>query len=302
MSTSRLSMHRRHGSVVLSCAAWILVLFVAPSMASADWVIPLSDEISLVMEYIPSGQFSMGSPVDEVYRRDNEDPQHQVTLTDGYWMGKFEVTQAQWQTVMGSNPSYFQGGGYGDAANRPVEQVSWYDVQDFLTEINELTSLSFRLPTEAEWEYAARAGTTTPYFWGDETNTGDYAWYEGNSGDQTHDVGGKLPNAWGLYDTSGNVWEWVQDWYGEYPTDDVIDPLGPDAGLQRVQRGGAYIYTPHDIGNYRSAYRGASDPETISSEFGFRLVHDAVVPEPATIVLLGTGIVLIFAGRRRREE
>ena len=179
----------------------------------------------------------MGSPSTEKDRASDEQ-QHQVTLTQDFYIGKYEVTQAQWQYVMGSNPSYFKG-----KPNNPVEQVSWNDCQEFITKLNQMGQGTFRLPTEAEWEYACRAGTTERFYWGDDPNytqIKEYAWYWDNSNDGTKEVGTKLPNQWGLFDMSGNVWEWCQDWYGNYPTTPVIDPTGTNSGEYRVLRGGGW--------------------------------------------------------------
>jgi formylglycine-generating enzyme required for sulfatase activity len=157
---------------------------------------------------IPAGEFDMGST-----EYSDEGPVHRVKLPNAFYMSKYEVTQRQWREVVGSNPSYF----YGD--NLPVERVSWDDVQNFINKLNEKEGINkYRLPSEAEWEYAARAGTTTRYSFGDdESMLGDYAWYDVNSDNKTHEVGQKKPNPWGIYDIHGNVWEWVQDeWYGNY--------------------------------------------------------------------------------------
>jgi len=229
---------------------------------------------SLGMEFvrIPSGRFTMGSPKDEPGRLDRE-KQHRVTLTRDYFMQTTEVTQGQWKAVMGSNPSRFKNCG----DDCPVERVSWNDVQEFIEKLNRREGESYRLPTEAEWEYAARAGTTTPFAYGRCLST-DQANYDGNypltgcpkgkDRGKTIPVGSlNAPNAWGLHDMSGNVWEWVQDWYGEYPTDAVIDPTGPANGARRVNRGGSWL---HDAGDCRSAYRGRSTPGIRNDGLGFR--------------------------------
>jgi formylglycine-generating enzyme required for sulfatase activity len=161
-----------------------------------------------------------------------EKPSHKVQITKSFEMGRYEVTQAQWQGVMGSQPSYFKG------SDLPVEQVTWGAAQSFLAKLNAFSDgYRYRLPTEAEWEYAARAGTTGPYY----GNLDAIAWYY-NIGGQTHPVGQKPPNAWGLYDMLGNVWEWCQDWYGSYPSGTVIDPTGPSSGSSRILRGGSWNF------------------------------------------------------------
>jgi len=220
--------------------------------------------------WIPAGTFMMGRYAGEQDSNSDEDPQHQVTLTQGFWMGKYEVTQAQWQAVMGSNPSYFTGD-----MSRPVESISWDDITQpngFLDKLNQANpGLTFRLPTEAEWEYACRAGTTTRFYWGDDpsySQIGTYAWYYDNSGDTTHPVGQKTPNAWGLYDMSGNVWEWCQDWYGSYAAGAVSDPQGPSTGTFRVLRGGCWNYV---VRFCRSAPRLSYSPDSRSFVSGVRL-------------------------------
>ena len=175
--------------------------------------IPGTDLI-IDMAVIPPGTFMMGSTPSEPGRNPRE-RQHEVTITKGFWLGKYAVTQAQWQAVMGNNPSKFKGDD-----QRPVELVSWDNCQQFLQKLNALGGGEFRLPTEAEWEYACRAGSSTAFCFGDnQAQLDDYAWYSKNSGGQTHPVGQKTPNAWGLYDMHGNVWEWCEDWHGEYPSE-----------------------------------------------------------------------------------
>jgi len=222
---------------------------------------------------IPAGTFMMGSPEDELGAYSREWPRHQVTLTNDFYMMTTEVTQAQWQAVMGSNPSYFDECG----GNCPVEEVSWNDVQDFIAALNARDSRIYRLPTEAEWEYAARAGTTTAFYNGDITqeysdpidpNLDAIGWYGGNSGSTTHPVAQKQPNAWGLYDMSGNVWEWCQDWYGAYPDNASVDPGGPSDASLRVIRGGSWFNYARDC---RSALRNYDYPSARRSSVGFRL-------------------------------
>jgi formylglycine-generating enzyme required for sulfatase activity len=222
--------------------------------------------------YIPPGGFLMGSPSNEPDRFDNE-TQHRVTLTRGYYLMTTEVTQAQWQAVMGSNPSSFKNCG----PDCPVERVSWEDSQEFIKRLNQrIGSDNYRLPTEAEWEYAARAGTTTAFSNGGITATGcghdanlaAMGWYCGNSNKITHPVGRKQANGWGLHDMHGNVSEWCQDWYGDYPKGAVTDPAGPSSGVGRVLRGGCWVNTTESS---RSAYRYGLAPGTRSGYIGLRI-------------------------------
>jgi len=215
---------------------------------------------------IPAGEFDMGSLLNDM-----EAPVHNVKLASAFYMGKYEVTQKQWRDVMGTNPSMFTGD------NLPVERVSWYNAQEFIKKLNEKEGTNkYRLPSEAEWEYAARAGTTTRYSFGDdESDLCDYAWYRDNSGSETHTVGQKLPNNWGLYDMHGNVYEWVQDWYHSgydgAPTDGSAWEIG--GGSYRVIRGGSWYYGSADYS--RSAKRrGDVAPGFRGGDVGFRLVRE----------------------------
>ena len=211
---------------------------------------------NIEMLLVPAGTFTMGCSPGDAECGSDESPAHQVTLTNAFYMGKTEVTQAQWQAKMGSNPSYFSG-----QPNNPVDQVSWNMIQDF----NSATGL--RLPTEAEWEYACRAGTTTARY--GEVNA--IAWYYQNwTIYGTQPVAGKLPNALGLYDTLGNVWEWCQDWYGPYSSGSVTNPTGPTTGTYRLWRGGDWdSYS----GGCRASRRGDSSPDIIYDVIGFRVVR-----------------------------
>lgn len=184
------------------------------------------------MVFIPGGTFQMGDTFGD--GDEDEKPVHTVTVSD-FYLGKYEVTQKQWQEIMGNNPSDFKGD------NRPVENVSWNDVQEFIRRLNARTGGNFRLPTEAEWEYAARGGNRSRGYKYSGSNDADaVAWYSKNSGDQTHPVGTKLPNELGLYDMSGNVWEWCQDWYGSYSSGSQHNPKGPLYGKSRMVRGGSW--------------------------------------------------------------
>jgi len=224
--------------------------------------------------WIPAGSFTMGSKLSarevaieyggEAKYYNNEHPQHLVTLTEGFWLGKYEVAQSEWEGVMGGNPSRFK------ASKNPVEQVSWKDVARFCEKLGN----GLRLPTEAEWEYACRSGSTTEYCFGDsESGLGSYAWYYDNSGYTTHAVGEKKSNAWGLYDMHGNVWEWCQDWYGNYSSSSVSDPQGPSSDSSyRVIRGGSWNGAASDC---RSAIRFRDSPDNRYILLGFRVCRSA---------------------------
>ena len=217
------------------------------------------------MEFIliGPGTFFMGS---SLYAGGGEEaPEHEVAITTPYYLGKFEVTQYQWNAVMGNNPSAFQD------EQHPVDSVSWNDAELFLTKLHSKTGLTFALPTEAQWEYAARAGTRTKWDFGsNESSLGDYAWFGENANEATHPVGQKKPNTWGLYDMYGNVQEWCKDWYeSSYPKKQLLDPQGPDEGELRVLRGGAW---GDDFSMVRSAYRNAAGPDIQSHGTGLRVV------------------------------
>jgi formylglycine-generating enzyme required for sulfatase activity len=247
----------------------------------------LTNSLGMAFKLLPGGTFTMG----DANEYDDETP-HQVTLTQAFELGVYEVTQEQYEAVMGTNPSHFKG------PQNPVENVSWNDAVEFCRKLSAMPAEKsagyvYRSPTEAEWEYACRAGTTTKYSFGDsDSELGDYAWYGNNSGDQqidasniwntdqdnyfdrlldnncrTHPVGEKKPNAWGLYDMHGNVWEWCQDWYGDYPSGAVTDPTGSTSGDRRVLRGGSFVDRSSAV---RSAYRFLNLPDLRSLSDGFR--------------------------------
>ncbi|MCZ7640130.1 MAG: formylglycine-generating enzyme family protein [Verrucomicrobia bacterium] len=254
------------------------------------------------MVWLPPGRFVMGSPETERGRDDREGPQTRVELTQGFWLGKYEVTQREYLAVMGENPSYFQPPEYPEDLDRPVEGVSWDDAVAYCQKLTEQeraagrigTNAVYRLPTEAEWEYTCRAGTTTRFSFGDALGCDDgcgycplldsYMWWCGNSGYESHPVGSKLPNRWGLHDMHGNVWEWCQDrfdWgHPEYPGGAVVDPHGPSAGSNRVIRGGNDWNDWNDNArNCRSANRNGNDPDNRNNNLGFRAVLAPAQPE-----------------------
>ena len=210
------------------------------------------------MVYVSGGTFIMGG--DE---SSDQTPTHSVTLSS-YYICKYEVTQALWRAVMGSNPSKFKGD------NLPVEQVSWNDCQTFINRLNSYTGRNFRLPTEAEWEFAARGGNySRRYKYSGSNYIGDVAWYTDNSGNRTHPVGTKQANELGLYDMSGNVWEWCSDWYGSYSSYSQNDPTGPNSGSDRVIRGGCWSFPARGC---RSFIRFHITPGGHSYYIGLRLV------------------------------
>jgi formylglycine-generating enzyme required for sulfatase activity len=230
----------------------------------------VTNSIGMNLVYIHLGDFMMGSPDSEKDRFNHEGPQHKVKISRGLWMGIYEVTQAQYQSVMGTNPSCFKGD------NLPVETVSWDDAVEFCRRLSQKEDKTYRLPTEAEWEYACRAGTTTRFYYGDdldESKLGEYAWYGSNSDGKTHPVGQKKSNAFGLYDMHGNVWEWCQDWYDEkyYSNKPEVDPPGPASGQYRVLRGGNWSGNALDC---RVADRVNDSLSSRDNGIGFRVVLD----------------------------
>jgi len=242
----------------------------------------ITNDTGMVFVYIPPGEFQMGSPHDEP-DRDDDERQHSVIIEKGYYLQETEVTQRQWRAVMGSNPSAFKACG----DDCPVENVSWFDAQRFIQRLNDREGGGiYRLPTEAEWEYAARSGTDTAYSWGGGIDCSK-ALYANDRGskddscvasvqrrglapDSTVPVKSYAPNGWGLYDMHGNIWEWCQDWKGEYPPGAVTDPAGPVDGKDRVLRGGCWDNSPRGL---RSAYRGYNSPDSRYSLIGFRLLR-----------------------------
>ncbi len=226
----------------------------------------LGGGVTMKCVLIPAGTFMMGSPESETDRLFDEGPQHEVAITKSFHMGATEVTQEQYEAVMGTNPSDFKG------AKNPVDWVSWDDAAEFCRRLSHSTGKTVRLPTEAEWEYACRAGSTTAFCFGDdESGLGEYAWYDSNSGSITHPVGQKRANAWGLYDMHGNVWEWCADWFGPYGAGGAVDPRGPGSGEFRVLRGGTWANNPRHC---RSANRVSYAPGIRVNSLGFRLVAD----------------------------
>jgi len=239
----------------------------SPSTLTLD----LGKGVLMKLVLIRPGKFMMGSPDSEQGRGSDEGPQHEVIITKPFYMGVTEVTQAQYEAVMGTNPSKFTG------PTNPVDSVTWDEAVEFCRRLSEKTGKTVRLPTEAEWEYACRAGTRTRYSFGDaESVLGDYAWWGSNSGGKTHPVGQKKPNAWGLYDMHGNVYEWCADWFGSYASGVSTDPQGAASGGLRVLRGGAWLGDDHL--SKRCAFRGRNDPACRVDQHGFRC---AMTPKTA---------------------
>ena len=250
----------------LFCLGLVVALASTAPVQSQPRDLPKSFTNSLGMKFvwIPAGSFMMGSPKEEKERRDNE-AQHKVTLTRGFYMSIHPVTQEQWEAVMGTEPSHFSGD-----KNLPVESVSWIDCQEFIMKLCEKDMKPYRLPTEAEWEYSCRSGTTTTFHFGETIST-DQANFSGKEGERrrkTTSVASFPANAWGLHDMHGNVWQWCQDQYDEYPQKDVVDPQGPDKKENRVLRGGSWNHAPDYC---RSASRLWGLPSHRSKYFGFRL-------------------------------
>ena len=218
---------------------------------------------TMLFARIEPGEFSMGTPSGEEGRRDDEGPTQQVTITRPFYLSVHEITQAQWASVMNEGPS----------SERPQTEISWEDLQDFITALNAAGEVTYRVPTEAEWEFAARAGSSAPWSFGaDENLLIDHAWYDSNAGNQTQSVGQKLPNGNGLFDMHGNVWEWVQDSFAPYSGLPQTDPLVEDVGAFRVYRGGAFNY-PAD--RSRSGARGYNTPVMRAEWLGGRVVMEA---------------------------
>ena len=214
------------------------------------------------MVYVPYGTFTMGATGEQGYDANNDEkPLHYVTLSN-YFIGRFEVTQEEWEAVMGSNPSEFKG------PKHPVENVSWEDCQEFIRRLNNITGKHFRLPTESEWEYAARGGRSGGHKYANSNEINSVGWYIGNSKKTTHAVGQKRPNDLGLYDMSGNVWEWCGDWYGNYYSSEQRDPKGPNSSSDRVIRGGSWC---SDASDCRISKRCSFLPTSQDIDLGFRL-------------------------------
>ena len=238
--------------------------------------IDLPDGVTMEVVWIKRGTFMMGSPSSEPGRSSNEGPQHEVTISRGFYLGKYEVTQGEWESVMGTTP-WAGEWGVRESSENPAVYISWEDVQGFIAKLNAAGEDVYRLPTAAEWEYACRAGENTRWSFGDdESELGEYAWCEDNACDvgecYARAVGTKKPNPWGLYDMHGNVWEWCEDWYEEdyYSSSSRVDPTGPSDGSYRIGRGGSFGFRAQHT---RSAFRSYYSPLHRDYDVGFRLLR-----------------------------
>ncbi len=253
------------GLVVLSVVLYSRLGSEADHQETNDAFAPRDPFVSSDFVYVDAGSFRMGS--DDSLAYPDEQPIRTITISQALYLGKTEVTQAQWTAVMGSNPSQFAG------EDHPVDNAGWNDIQAFLDTLNEAAACNgcYRLPTEAEWEYAARAGASSVYSFGNDPDSlAEYAWFIGNAGSRTHPVGRKKPNAWGLFDMHGNVYEWVQDRYGPYDPSVTTDPQGPAEGAPFVLRGGSWTDAAREL---RVTYRDYYAPDHRHNFFGFRLVR-----------------------------
>ena len=257
---------------ITNYAATLFLLLASGNIFSQEKTktVVLPGGVQLEFVYIPPGKFLMGSSMQELERHGDEGPVRQVVISKGFYMSKYEVTQGQWLAVMNNNPSVMN-----EKSNwkrHPADNVSWNDCNTFISKINELGLGTFRMPTEAEWEYACRAGTTSRYYWGNDTTdyqVHEYAWAFSKAEGISHPVGLKKPNNWGLYDMSGNVWEWCSDWRGPYRADRLIDPTGPGEGKKKIYRGGSWFNKPSTL---RSANRNGHEPDMRGTNAGLRLV------------------------------
>ncbi|MEI8375314.1 MAG: formylglycine-generating enzyme family protein [Planctomycetota bacterium] len=258
-----------------NCAICFIILFAVAGTAHSETpiqprelAVDLGKSVKLEMSLIPVGVFLMGSPDSDNDPVREAKPQHRVRITKPFYLGKHEVTQEQWKVVKGSNPSYV------NSSTHPVERVSWEDCQRFLDKLNGRQGNpkgKFQLPTEAQWEYACRAGSTKKHCFGDDVSQlGDYAWYDTNSGRRTHPVGRKKPNAFGLYDMHGNVGEWCQDWWHEdyYAKSPTADPTGPTTGTAHVRRGGSAYLSAEGCCSANRMYLLPGDSDL---DLGFRI-------------------------------
>jgi formylglycine-generating enzyme required for sulfatase activity len=267
--------------------AWLARLFIFGALllgckhdnddpqAGDSKTIEIADGVTMEVVWCPAGTFSMGSP-DSEQERDSNETLHYVTLSQGFWIGRYEVTKEQWRAVKGATPWEGQDDVL-DEDDSPATYVSWNDCSAFVSDLNDATGLSFAIPTEAQWEYACRAGTETRFYWGDDSEYSimdDYAWFydnaEGPGAAYAHNVALKSPNPWGLYDMIGNISEWCSDWYKDDLGDgDEVDPDGPKKGTEKLQRGGSWSSYGN---NCRAANRTHKAPDQANVRYGLRVV------------------------------
>ncbi|HWI59359.1 MAG TPA: formylglycine-generating enzyme family protein [Bacillota bacterium] len=264
------------------CAAGTPPPMLGPSLASESGGSLTTATTLENLVWIAPGQFILGSPAEEAGREPDEGPATRVTIAQGFWMGKCEVTQAEYQRVMGINPSNFTGD-----LSQPVEKVNWFEAMEYCAKLNQQAETAgrmpkgyaYRLPTEAEWEYACRAGTTTRYSYGEDRSgvqLAEYAWFTRNSDSTTHPVGSRRPNPWGLHDMHGNVWEWCLDrWEGSLPSGSITNRPVTSEGSLRVARGGSWLYEAKAC---RSANRDDYSPWNRCGDLGFRVVLAPIQP------------------------
>lgn len=234
----------------------------------------ITNSLGMKLAWVEPGEFIMGSGDEEKGREDDESPKHKVTLTKGFYLGTTEVTQHQWEELMGPG-LWGKNKNIAKGDKLPAVLMTWAQAVEFCKKLGEKENRKYRLPTEAEWEYACRAKTSTWFYWGNEYNE-RYAWSSKNSEGNMHEVGTRLPNAWGLYDMGGNLWEWCSDWHEPYREDDLTDPNGPPKGEKKVIRSGSYGNSSWDC---RSAERGCVTPDTQGGSIGLRVVLEANLPK-----------------------
>jgi len=269
-SNPQLTQENSYITIISNGNTWYKVAESVATVTNTENQTYISNSLGMTFRLISSGTFVMGSPTDEL-GRGNDETQYTVTLSESFYIQTAEVTQGQWLNVMNSNPSSAATCGY----NCPVENISWNDAQTFIVALNAMGEGSYTLPTEAQWEYAARAGSNTAFANGGITETMSSAnldvmgWYVSNSDASPHAIAQKTANIWGLFDMHGNVLEWCNDWYDTYPTGSVTDPVGPSSGSERVRRGCGFN---NEARHCRSAYRYKSSPGTQHYSFGLRLV------------------------------
>ena len=259
---------------------------IAPRVANPEVTVDLPGAVTMDFVWIEPGTFLMGSPDSDPYAAPAQKPQHEVTITRGFYLGKYEITQGEWEAVMGTRP--WSGQRYvRENPDHPAVYISWEEVQEFIQRLNTAAGEElYRLPTEAEWEYACRAGTTTRWSFGDdESQLGEYAWYRGNAWDAglqyAQPIGTQRPNPWGLYDMHGNAWEWVQDWYSldYYDSSPGVDPPGPASGSLRGLRGGSFHYIARRA---RSDFRAGYPPDFRYYTTGARVLRMGPPPTAVT--------------------